>query len=104
MLPFSFDAIDEAALRSLVDNQVAERRDLEYKRDLPGRADEDVKEFLADVTSLANAQGGDLIFGMEEAEGVATNLEGVGIADPDAEILRLESSLRDNVAPRLIGL
>lgn len=104
MLPFSIDTIDEAALRSLVDNQVAERRDLEYKRDLPGKADEDVKEFLADVTSLANAQGGDLIFGIEEAEGVAADLVGVETADSDAEVLRLESSLRDNVAPRLIGL
>lgn len=104
MLPFSIDAIDEAVLRSLVDNQVAERRDLEYKRDLPGRADDAVKEFLADITSLANAQGGDLIFGIEEADGVAADVIGVEIADPDAEILRLESSLRDNVAPRLIGL
>lgn len=104
MLPFSIDAIDEAVLRSLVENQVAERRDLEYKRDLPGKSDQDVKEFLADVTSLANAQGGDLIFGIEEAEGVAADLVGVETADPDAEVLRLESSLRDNVAPRLIGL
>lgn len=104
MLPFSVDAIDEAALRSLVDHQVAERRDLEYKRDLPGRSDDNVKEFLADVTSLANAQGGDLIFGLDEAEGVAADLVGVETDDPDTEILRLESSLRDNVAPRLIGV
>lgn len=104
MLPFSIDAIDEAVLRSLVDNVVAERRDLEYKRDLPGRSDEDVKEFLADVTSLANAQGGDLIFGIEEADGVAADVVGVEIGDPDAEILRLENCLRDNVAPRLISL
>lgn len=104
MLPFSIEAIDEPALRSLVDNQIAERRDLEYKRDLPGKTDDDVKEFLADVTSLANAQGGDLIFGMEEAEGVAADLVGIECVDPDGEILRLESSLRANVAPRLIGL
>lgn len=104
MLPISIESIDEATLRSLVDNQVAERRDLEFKRNLPGRADDDIKEFLADVTALANAQGGDLIFGIEEADGVAADVVGVEIADPDAEILRLENCLRDNVAPRLIGL
>lgn len=104
MLPFSIEAIDEAALRSLVENQVAERRDLEYKRDLPGRGDDDVKEFLADVTSLANAQGGDLVFGMDEADGVAADLVGIESANHDDDILRLENSLRDNVAPRLIGL
>ena len=59
MLPYALDAIDEAALCALIENQVSERSNLEYKRDLPGRGDEDVKEFLADVTSLANAQGGD---------------------------------------------
>lgn len=104
MLPYALDALDEAALRSLVENQVSERSDLEYKRDLPGRGDEDVKEFLADVTSLANSQGGDLLFGMQEADGVASELIGVETDDPDAEILRLENSLRSNVAPRLIGV
>ncbi|WP_072380978.1 helix-turn-helix domain-containing protein [Novosphingobium sp. NDB2Meth1] len=104
MLPYALDAINEAALRSLVDNQVSERSDLEYKRDLPGRGDEEVKEFLADVTSLANAQGGDLLFGMNEADGVASELVGVETGDQDAEILRLENSLRSNVAPRLIGV
>ncbi len=104
MLPYTLDAIDEAALRSLVENQVSERSDLEYKRDLPGRGDEDVKEFLADVTSLANTQGGDLLFGMNEADGVASGLVGLEIGDPDAEILRLENSLRSNVSPRLIGI
>lgn len=104
MLPYTLDAIDEAAVRSLVENQVSERSDLEFKRDLPGRGDEDVKEFLADVTSLANAQGGDLLFGMNEADGVASELVGLETGDPDAEILRLENSLRSNVAPRLIGV
>jgi len=104
MLDRAIDDIDEGALVTLVANQVAERRDLEFKRELPGRNDEQVKEFLSDVTSLANAQGGDLIFGIEEENGVAAGLVGVEIVDPDAEILRLESSLQSGVAPRLIGV
>lgn len=104
MLPYILDAVDEAALRSLIENQVSERSDLEYKRDLPGRGDEDAKEFLADVTSLANSQGGDLLFGMSEVDGVAGELVGLKTADADEEILRLENSLRSNVVPRLIGI
>ncbi|MGI9375057.1 MAG: AlbA family DNA-binding domain-containing protein [Tsuneonella suprasediminis] len=104
MLNHPIDAIDEIILQALVDNHVAERRDLEFKRELPGRNDEQVKEFLADVTSLANAQGGDLIYGIEEDNGVAAALPGVEINDPDAVILRLESSLQANVAPRLTGV
>jgi len=104
MLEHPIDAIDEAILQALVDNQVAERRDLEFKRDLPGRNDEQVREFLADITSLANAQGGDLIYGIEDENGIAAGLPGVEVADHDAEILRLESSLQANVAPRLVGV
>jgi hypothetical protein len=104
MLPFALESIDEAALSGLVANAVAERRDLEFKRDLPGGRDEEVKEFLADVTSLANAQGGDLLFGIEDSAGVASEVPGIATADSDADILRLENILRDGVEPRLIGV
>jgi len=104
MLPFSLDAIDETVLTALVSNQVAERRDLEFKRDLPGGKDEDVKEFLADVTSLANAQGGDLLFGVEDIGGVASAIIGLQPIDADREILRLDNIMRDGVEPRLVGV
>lgn len=103
MLPFAIDSIDETVLAGLVANQVAERRDLEFKRDLPGGRDEDVKEFLADVTSLANAQGGDLLFGIEDTGGVASAIVGLQITDVDREILRLDNILRDGIEPRLVG-
>lgn len=104
MLDRPIDAIDEALLASLVNNQVGERRDLEFKRDLPGQEPDNIREFLADVTSLANSNGGDLIFGIEEAEGVAAGLPGVAIGNADDEILRLEQIIRTNVDPRLIGI
>jgi len=49
MIDQPIDAIDEAALQRLVDNQFAEGRDLEFKRELPGGGDEASREFLADV-------------------------------------------------------
>ncbi|MGC6400316.1 helix-turn-helix domain-containing protein [Sphingomonas sp. FW199] len=104
MLDQPLDTIDEAALMRLIDNQVGERRDLEFKRDLPGGRDEDKKEFLADVTALANAQGGDLIYGIEERDGVAAGLPGLKLDNLDEEQLRLENIIRDGAAPRLIGV
>ena len=104
MLEMQFDSIDENALAQLVASGAQERRDLEFKRDLPGGSDEQTKEFLADVTSLANAQGGDLVFGIEDANGIAAALPGVAVADVDAEVLRLENKVRDGVAPRLMGV
>ena len=104
MLDRPFEDIDEALLASLVENQASESRDLEFKRDLPGQESDNIREFLADVTSLANANGGDLIFGIEEHEGVASALPGVAIGNADDEILRLEQIIRTNIDPRLIGV
>jgi|SRR5215216_115598 len=56
----NIDSITEKDLRSLVDNEVAELRVIEYKRELPGTTDSHRKEFLSDVCSFANANGGDL--------------------------------------------
>ncbi|MDG5488858.1 ATP-binding protein [Sphingomonas sp. BGYR3] len=104
MIDQPLDTIDEAALMRLIDNQVGERRDLEFKRDLPGGRDDDKKEFLADVTALANSQGGDLIYGIDERDGIAAGLLGLRVDSPDDELLRLENIIRDGVAPRLIGV
>jgi predicted HTH transcriptional regulator len=60
------DLIDETILQTLVSNKVAEGKKIEYKQALPGNSDSEKKEFLADVSSFANAIGGDLIFGVEE--------------------------------------
>src|SRR5690606_9209701 len=65
------DALTEADLRELVDG-VSEGRTLDYKVKLPERKSRDeTKEFLADVTGFANADGGHLLFGVDEAEGTA---------------------------------
>ncbi|WP_024927423.1 MULTISPECIES: AlbA family DNA-binding domain-containing protein [unclassified Mesorhizobium] len=104
MIQRPIDAIDERDLAELIANKVAEGRDLEFKRALPGGSEADGKEFLADVTAFANAQGGDLIFGVEETAGAASAVPGLAVNDPDAELLRIESRIRDGVEPRLTGL
>jgi hypothetical protein len=62
MIPKSLDEISGNDLDQLVEQSVPESTTLEYKRELPGNSDQDKKEFLADLTALANTQGGDLIF------------------------------------------
>lgn len=104
MIPKSIDQIAAADIQSLIDNGVSERRTLDYKQALPGGSDGERKEFLADVTSFANASGGDLCFGIAEAGGVPQAVIGLAGMDADAERLRLESMIRDGVAPRLLGV
>jgi len=98
------DSIDETDLQSLIENQVAEAKTIEYKSELPGNSDSNKKEFLADVSSFANASGGHLILGIEESSGTAIQIIGVEVSNLDAEKLRLENIIRDGLAPRISGL
>jgi hypothetical protein len=98
------DKVDEGMLLRLVADGVAEAKHIEYKRDIPADKKEDRLEFLRDAASFANAEGGLLLYGMTEESGIPKDLPGVGSADLDQEILRLESMLRDNVDPRIEGV
>jgi hypothetical protein len=102
--------INPEDLRRLQANGVPESRSLDYKQALPGGTDDERKEFLADVSSLANTVGGDLIYGVKEVRengrqtGIPECIDGLAGAVADAETLRLENMLRDGVAPRLSGV
>jgi len=94
VIPKTLDKIEAADIQSLVTNGDEERRTLDFKRDLPGNTDKDKNELRADVTSFANAGGGDLIFGVDEAGGVATAVPGLPGVDADAEIAASRPSFR----------
>lgn len=48
MIPKKLSDTSEGDLTALITNGVAEGRTIDYKRDLPGNADSDKKEFLAE--------------------------------------------------------
>lgn len=97
-------SISEADLQYLLGNKVREGKDIEYKRSFPGNAESDKKEFLADVSSFANTNGGHLIYGIEETGGVPTAIPGLTLPDLDAAIQRLDNLIRDGLQPRLTGV
>jgi hypothetical protein len=101
MLGQPLDGLIFADLEALLGENVQESRTLEFKRELVGPKDDDRREFLADVSAFANTAGGDLVFGIEEKKGMADAIPGVELADPDAEIRRLENILRTGLEPRL---
>lgn len=98
-----FEDIGEPHLQELVRSGARERRRLEFKQELPARDDAAKSEFRADVSSFANAGGGDLVYGVQDEDGVAVKITPLD-GDADAEIRRLESMLRDGLEPRLIGV
>lgn len=103
MIQKNIDEITEQDLQALIDNSVVERKTLEYKQTLPSNSDKGKKEFLADVSSFANASGGDLIYGITEDKktGAPKLLEGLSIENVDQEISRLDNIIRDGIEPRI---
>jgi hypothetical protein len=99
----SFDSISAIDLDSLVKSGLPERRAVEYKRDLPSTSDGALREFLADVTSFANAAGGDLLFGIRAEAGVPKEVAPLSF-EPDSERLKWENVIRDGVQPRIPGV
>lgn len=104
MLPGRLDDLTRTDIESLVTDAVRESKALDFKRDAVGGRDDDKREFLADVSAFANTVGGDLVFGVEEEQGVAAAVPGLVLEDPDAEILRLEQIIRSGLEPRLPGV
>lgn len=78
-----------------------EGRTLDFKRDGVGTNDEAKREFLCDVSALANTQGGQIIYGMDEHDGVATALVGFDLKNPDEEIGRILQVLNSGLEPKL---
>lgn len=101
MIPKPIEQVEEPELESLRENRVAEGKTIEYKRELPGTTNDEKKEFLKDVTSFANTEGGDLLYGVEAVEGVPVGFPGIGKVIQDDLKLRLENLCRDGVEPRL---
>lgn len=106
MINKSVNELNESDLLNLIGKP--ETRQLEYKRDLPKNDYDGVKEFLKDVSAMANTSGGDLIYGISEgkdADGntVAVSVEGISGEDANAVKLGLKDLIRHNIKPPLFA-
>ncbi len=108
MIQKNFNEITKTDIDFLVDNKISEVKTLEYKEKLPGSQDSDKKEFLADISSFANASGGDVIYGIKEAK----NKEGKKTGEPEKVVpiqgitadeakLQIEELIRNGIEPRM---
>ncbi|MGD2249788.1 MAG: ATP-binding protein [Candidatus Methanofastidiosia archaeon] len=103
MISKDIGQITEEDLQALIDNSVIERKNIEYKQELHISKDSEKKEFLADVSSFANASGGDLIYGIIEDTntGAPKTLKGLNIKNVDREIARMDNMIRNGIEPRI---
>jgi len=86
----------------------SERGDLEFKGGASlawadgAERDKRLDELSKDISGMANADGGVMIYGMAEKDGLATNVDGVDVAHMDAE--RLENLVLSSTKPPIAGL
>ena len=97
------EQISERHLQGLMRAGAAESLYIEYKQQTYGNSDSDHAEYLADVSSFANAAGGDLAIGMSANSGVPTGFVPFA-GDVDAEKRRLEDIARTGLEPRIPNL
>lgn len=73
--------LTEAHLRALVDGQVREDDDLDFKRKRYGGSDSQKRELAADVAAMANHRGGVIVIGIRDENDVAAEPTPVELAD-----------------------
>lgn len=111
MIGKKIEDISQEDIENLVSDAVPESKTLEYKEKLLGGSDGERKEFLADISSVANASGGDIIYGIAEQRdangkptGIPEKVVGLPGINVGAEVLRLEAMIRDGIDPRIPGV
>jgi hypothetical protein len=107
--------LDRAFVEQLIYAERPEDQELEYKRDLPkritdhaqasrGKADP-LEEFAKDVSAIANASGGILLFGIEEdSKTKKPALYPIKDETFDQARVRLHTQLDSLIEPRLVGV
>lgn len=104
MLSRPINEVTEGDLKALVANKTSESQTLDFKKELPGRDERARHEFCADVCALANASGGDLIFGLDEDDqGSAQDIVPT-TSNPDDGQLRLQDMMLNGLEPRVTGV
>lgn len=104
MLPFPLPQLTEANFLQICSEQWSESQTLEFKALLPNNDEAARHEFRKDVCALANAEGGDLIYGISEKGGLANAMLPIPGNDFDGVKRRLRQILESKVEPRIHGI
>lgn len=100
-----FDDIGVSHIEALLARQVPENQTLEYKQALPFD-DTGKHELLKDVTAMANAAGGTIVYGLREGEGELASIP-VEITPLEVSEYRgeaIDQLLSDGVQERIMGV
>lgn len=103
-----FEDINENDILFLIDNKISEGKNLDFKARFHKKpTDSEKKELSKDLSSFANSDGGDLVFGICEKNGQADSLsDDIGVSLDEVEKVK-EDFLRrsyDIVEPPILNI
>ncbi len=101
MLLQPLEQLDSKILQRLCDDKCPESQTLEFKRELPGNSDKEKHELCKDVAALANTDGGDLVYGINEKAGAADAIHPITAETSDAAMRRISQILDAGIEPRI---
>lgn len=103
MLPYSLSEVTSETLENICAQRFSESETLDFKRALPSNEERSKVELAKDVAAMANTGGGDIIYGIDEADGTAGTLCIITGETFDEAERRIRLILDAKVEPRLTG-
>jgi hypothetical protein len=103
MLVSRLDRVDSSFLAQVCADRMPEGS-VDFKRELPAKDDRGKAEFQKDVCAFANAEGGDLVYGVVDEDGRAKEMSPIYSEASDAACRRLGQLADSGIEPRISGL
>jgi len=107
----SIEDLEIQDIERLISNQVPESITLDYKKELKLSTSSDKKEFLADISSFNNTNGGVIIYGLQEEKdqynknkGIPESITPLAGINEDQTKQQIEQLVADGLSPKLTSL
>ena len=95
-------SLDEEQIKNLCKTACPESSRLDFKRTLPATNTEEAKKaFLKDICAFTNFEGGDLVFGITDKDGIADTVMPIVSETADAAKRRLGQVIAAGIEPRI---
>lgn len=106
MLPYALEKIDALVLDEICKQRFSESSTIDFKEELTKNNDQGKNELAKDVCALANADGGDLVFGIKEERdgGTAETVMPLRGESFDEASRRFLQTLEAWIKPKIRGL
>ena len=89
-------------IKSLIENKIPEGKTIDYKQSLSIETPGEKIDFYKDVSAFANAEGGDIVYGVTEEDRFPQEIVGVEISDIDNTLSALQDMIRTGIEPTII--